>query len=294
MQYAIDSLPVLIKLGISFLVLLIGSITDMKTREVPDWVNYSLVASGLGINLLFSVIYSNDDFIINSIIGLAILFGIAYVMFYAGQWGGGDSKMLMGLGAMIGVDVSFNEPQFLGGFLINILFVGAFYGILWSLYLAIRDKGSFSKEFKKIISRKDIAKWKKIIIISTLLLIIISFITPTYIKILLIALAFMSITTFYMMIFVKSIEKSSMHKLVEPSKLTEGDWIVKDVKVNGKYVTGPKDLGIDKSQIRILIDAYKKRKIGKVLIKEGIPFVPSFLLAFILTLLIGNPLWFLV
>ena len=103
----------------------------------------------------------------------------------------------------------------------------------------------------------------------------------------------MFLTTFYVWIFVKSIEKSSMYKLVEPNKLTEGDWIVKDVYINKQYITGPKDLGIEKKQIKLLIEAYKRKKIGKVLIKEGIPFVPSFLIAFIITFVIGNPLWFL-
>src|SRR3989338_6467087 len=128
-------IPSVITYVISFIALFIGSITDLKTREVPDWVNYGLVLTGLGLNLLFSIIYSNSSFIISSILGLSIFFGIAYIMFYAGQWGGGDSKMLMGLGAMIGFDVGDASRQFLFGFFINALFVGAAYGLLWSFYL---------------------------------------------------------------------------------------------------------------------------------------------------------------
>ncbi|GIU69536.1 MAG: hypothetical protein KatS3mg002_0772 [Candidatus Woesearchaeota archaeon] len=48
-----------------------------------------------------------------------------------------------------------------------------------------------------------------------------------------------------------------------------------------KYITGPKDLGISKEQIELL----KKSKIKKVLVKEGIPFIPAFLIAFILTMI---------
>src|SRR3989338_7330218 len=121
----INFIPIAITYVLSFIALFIGSITDLKTREVADWVNYGLIISGVGLNLLFSAVYSDSSFIINSIIGLAIFFGIAYIMFYAGQWGGGDSKILMGLGAMIGIDVSFKTPQFLAGFFINALFAGA-------------------------------------------------------------------------------------------------------------------------------------------------------------------------
>ena len=79
-----------------------------------------------------------------------------------------------------------------------------------------------------------------------------------------------------------------MLKHVRPTELTEGDWIAKEIKVDGKYVTGPKDLGIEKKQIKKLIALYKKRKVNKILIKEGIPFVPSFFIAFIVTLAYGN------
>ena len=53
----IDFIPIAITYLLSFIALFIGSITDLKTREVPDWVNYGLVISGLGLNLLFSAVF---------------------------------------------------------------------------------------------------------------------------------------------------------------------------------------------------------------------------------------------
>ena len=79
-----------------------------------------------------------------------------------------------------------------------------------------------------------------------------------------------------------------MLKYVKPQQLTEGDWIAKDVNINGKYLTGPRDLGIEKRKIRKLIELYKRGKVKKILIKEGIPFVPSFFVAYVITLLYGN------
>jgi len=90
---------------------------------------------------------------------------------------------------------------------------------------------------------------------------------------------------------IKAVEKSCMQKLVEPAKLTEGDWIVNDVYAGRHYICGPKDLGISKSQIRKLIQLYRQRKVKKILIKEGVPFVPSFFIAYILTMITGNPLY---
>ena len=290
-----DFVPIAITFALSFIALFIGTITDLKTREVPDWVNYGLVISGIGLNLLFSVIYSNPSFIINSILGLAIFFGISYIMFYAGQWGGGDSKMLMGLGAMIGIDVGFKSQQFLLGFFINALFIGAVYGLLWSFFLVFKNRKKFWKEFNKILSEKKVANAKKLMLATLILLfVILFFIKIYYIKILILSLALLALTTFYLWIFVRAIEKSAMYKLMEPAKLTEGDWIVNDIYVNRQYICGPKDLGIEKKQIRQLMELYKRRKVGKILIKEGIPFVPSFFVAFIVTFMLGNPLMWLI
>lgn len=283
--------PSMIAYILAFLALFIGSVTDLKTREVPDWINYGLIISGVGLNLLFSAIYSDSSFIISSLIGLTVFFGIAYILFYAGQWGGGDSKMLMGLGAMIGIDAGFKAPVFLFGFFINALFIGAAYGLLWSVFLVLRNRQKFLGEFRSILLKKNIVKTKRIMLAALVILFVILFFAGARnIKILILSVAFLMLTSFYLWVFSKAVERSSMHKLVEPQKLTEGDWIVKDVYVNGKYICGPKDLGIGKSQIRKLTGFYKEGKVKKILIKEGIPFVPSFFLAFIAALAFGNPL----
>src|SRR3989344_4694131 len=91
--------------AIAFIALAIASYTDLKTREVPDWINYGLIGIGLSLSLLFSAIYWNFKYFINSVVGLSVFFIIAYIMFYTGQWGGGDSKILMGLGALLGINV---------------------------------------------------------------------------------------------------------------------------------------------------------------------------------------------
>ena len=305
-----DIVPLAITYSLAFAALLIGSVTDLKTREVPDWVNYGLIISGVALNALFTFVYgqfeikalenggvlytlSMDSYLISSLTGLIIFFCIAYLMFDAGQWGGGDSKMIMGLGAMIGID--FSKNMFLFGFFINALLAGAVYGLLWSILLAVKNRKKFSREFRNGLLKESAVKTKKFMLVGLILMTISLFLIEQYpVKVLILSLAFLALTTFYLWIFVKAIEKSSMYKLVEPSKLTEGDWIVNDIYVSKKYICGPKDLGIGKSQIRKLVEFYKKGKVRRILIKEGLPFVPSFLIAFIITFLFGNALmWIL-
>jgi len=281
-------LTVLIPYIIAFFALLIGSYTDIRTREVPDWVNFGLMGIGFGTSLLFSIIYFKIDFILASVVGFGIFFVIAWLMFRFGQWGGGDSKMLMGLGAIIGIDF-ISKNFFLGNFLVNAMLIGAVYGILWSFFAIFRNKKRFVKEFKKAIRNKKVILTKRIIFILFIILTLTAvFIPDKFIKLMLFYLAAVLILTFYLWVAIKAVENSAMLKYVKPSQLTEGDWIAKDINVGGKYITGPKDLGIEKNKIKMLIDLYKKGKVRKILIKEGIPFVPSFFIAYVLTLIFGN------
>jgi hypothetical protein len=83
-------------------------------------------------------------------------------------------------------------------------------------------------------------------------------------------------------------EKSVLIKRLPVEKLSEGDWIVKDVIIGGKRICGPRDLGIEKEQIAQLLQYKANGKISNVLVKEGIPFVPGFLIALIATLILGD------
>ncbi len=267
--------------------LLIGSYTDFKKREVPDWLNYSLIFIGLGMRGIYSLATFDFSYILYGIFGLVVFLIFALFMFYAGQWGGGDSKMLMGLGALIGLRLSFDS--FLIGFFMNILIVGAVYGLAWSIIVSLMNFNKFIKEFKKFYNKKQFIISKKILLaVSAALIIAVIFIDDIVFKIILSSAVILVILTFYLIVFVKAVENACMLKYVKPTELTEGDWIAKDVKVNRKYITGPKDLGIGKKQIKKLIEFYKKGKVRQILIKTGIPFVPSFLAAYIVTLFFGN------
>lgn len=264
--------------------LLIGTYTDFKTREVPDWLNYSLIFIGLGLRSIFSLVYWDWHYIVEGLLGLGAFFLIALAMFYAGQWGGGDSKMVMGLGSLIGI--RFSLDTFLLGFIINIVIFGALFGIVFSVFLALRQWKSFSKAFSKEFSKRKRTKW--LVWIGTLALLVITLFTPGPVRASVVVLAGVTFVSFYMYVYLKAVEKSALIVWLPPERLTEGDWIVKDVRVGKKYICGPKDLGISEEQIMTLKKLKKQGRISKVLIKNGFPFVPSFLLAFIATYLWGN------
>jgi len=67
------------------------------------------------------------------------------------------------------------------------------------------------------------------------------------------------------------------------SALEEGDWIINDIKIGGRVIK-KKPTGLSKKDIMLLQKSGKKI----IQIRDGIPFVPSFLIALIATVIYGN------
>ncbi len=284
----------LVAYSLTAVVLTAASITDLRTREVPDWLNYGAAISGVAIALLSSLILGTIWPLVYSVTGLLVFLAIGSIMFYAGQWGGGDSKMLIALGALLGLQFGLKFPflsldQVMIAFWINLMLVGVLYAFVWSIIIAARNRQRFAKQFSQQAAQ---LKGFRLTITALLAVIIIPILVvqEPLIRMALIAAVLATAMAVFLWLFAKAVEKSCMLKYVEPEKLTEGDWIAKDVYVDGKYVCGPKDLGIEKSQIRKLMKYRQLGKIKKVLIKEGIPFVPSFLIAFLVSVEFGNVL----
>ncbi len=285
-------MSVAIKAVISLSGLIFGSVTDLRSREVPDWLNYGLMMTGVAIGVMLSVLEGSYVPILKSIAGLALFYGIGALMYYTGQWGGGDSKMIMGLGAIMGIGFTWPLSSdwktwpFMLIFIIMTLIAGAVYGIAWTIFLAIKNRKAFLKDFSERMEKYK--TWKLIIAVLMGIVMTAAIIYRDVIYMIPFSVFLVMIIPilFYLSIAIKSIEKVCMIKKVTPDKLTEGDWIAKDIKVGSKIITGPKDLGVTLKKIEELKKLYSKKKIGKVTIKEGIPFVPSFLMSYIATLYI--------
>lgn len=266
---------------IALVFLIIGSITDIKTREVPDWVNYSGIVVGFGWRGLYSVAQWNYIYILEGVLGFAVFFAVACALYYLGQWGGGDSKMLMALGTMIGLGLTLDS--FMVGFFVNLLFVGGVYGLFWSLGLVFVHWKGVHKELEKYHKDKHVKILRGATYLVSLAVIILSLLADE-LRLALLCIAALLMALYHLWLLIKAVEARGMIKRRAVSELTEGDWVVHEIKHKGKYICGPKDLGLSKAQIRKL----KKYNVNSITIKEGIPFIPSFLITFIVTYLWGN------
>ncbi|GAH76755.1 unnamed protein product, partial [marine sediment metagenome] len=152
------------------------------------------------------------------------------------------------------------------------MFAGAFYSLIISIILSLKNFKAFKKEFYKQLSKK-----RKIIYPVMFLGLILM--ALGFIESLLFGLGIFIFIMPYFYIFAKAIDESCMVKEISADKLTEGDWLYKDLKV-GKKLIKVNWNGLSKKDIKEIKKKYKEIKI-----KQGIPFTPVFLFSFLILIL---------
>ena len=266
-------LEVLFLYFLALIWIIFATIQDIKTREIANWINFSLIVFALGFRFFYSLFFIGDfNFFYQGLFGLAIFFVIGNLLYHGKMFAGGDAKLLIALGAILPISGNFYdnlETFFL--FMVIFLFTGAFYSIIVSAILCIKNYGKFKKEFKK-----QLKHYKKIIGFIILLDILILIIFFNNYDILFIFLAVLIFISPYLVIYAKSVDEVAMIKNIETKKLREGDWLYKNVKVRGKTIKAKWE-GLTKDEILLLRKIHRK-----VLIREGVPFTPVFLISFLI------------
>ncbi|MGC8940667.1 MAG: A24 family peptidase [Candidatus Nanoarchaeia archaeon] len=253
----------------------IATISDLKTKLIPDWSSYALLAIGLLGNAAVSINQTSPWPFVKALLGAAIFFGAGYFLYRIGAWGGGDVKLVSGLGAVLGPAEPIAIWPALFSFWLNALIFGAIFGIAGMVLLLWRNR-------KAIVSK--IQKNKKIKIIlafGTFSLIILSIFSMLISQILFILfVAFLIFSVFMFKIF----EEECFFKKLKPSQLVEGDWIVDEIVLDN-FVYKPKKIGVEAQDIRALIELEKAGKLKEVKVKDGIPYVPALFAALLMSLL---------
>ena len=268
--------------SVALVILIVSVISDVRTKEVPDWVNFSGIIMGLSVRSIWSLNTGDWSVLGYGVLGFVFFFAIAVIMFYSGQWGGGDSKLLMAMGALIGFE--FSAGSIGVTFLLWSLLAGAVYGVVCSAWLAARNGKAFVTQYKKLSKGFSKLHWPMLVVF----LLGLGFGIATDDELLRVAslsIGLIAPVLFYSGMGMKAVELCCMLKAKKPAELVEGDWVAVAVRVKGKLVCSPKGTGITKQQINLL----KKLKVKKVTIKEGIAFTPTFLIGFLLALWLGNP-----
>jgi len=284
--------------GIALIWIIFASIQDLRTREVANWLSFSLIIFVLGFRFFYSLFSfsvgntSGFGFFYNGLIGLGIFFILGNLFYYGRVFAGGDAKLMIALGTVLPLSMNFftNLKIFLLFFLLFFV-TGAFYGMFWSFALGARNFKNFKKEFKKQFRKNNR------IIFSVMVLGII-FMVFGFFESLFFSLGILIFVFPYFFLYAKSVEEACMIKNVNAKELTEGDWLYKDLKFSGKKTRLVKATweGLSMKEISQIKKHYGKNK--KIKIKQGIPFVPVFLISFLALIWIyffqadsGYPFW---
>lgn len=260
----------------------IGTFTDFKERIVPDYVNYFMILFGLSGHILISAVNQTIWPAIYSGAAAGIVFGIVYLLYHFGIWGGGDAKLLVGIAALLPVFTTQAPWPWLLTLWVNCLVFSAIFGFFGSFYLAFKYRQKFLAEFKSLVKKNKI-----IVYISPALLTlpVAFFLLNLPLEISL--FSFLIILFPFLYLILKSVENACMYKYIAPNKLVEGDWIAENVSV-GNYSYKPLKSGIEKKDILKLIELEKSGKLKHIKVKEGLPMVPAILIGLIFSIFYGD------
>jgi Flp pilus assembly protein protease CpaA len=258
--------------GITLIAIILATISDLKTFEIPDSISYFLIIFGISAQIVLAATSQSFQPINALLISLAIASAIAIPLFLLGQWGGGDTKLLLGVAAMIPTFHTTVLP-FIITFTFNLFLLGGAYAILIMAYLS-------AKNWKRLVKISPVAKTLVMIMTFSLIL---PFLLKNIFFIFLPILA-VGITITHLALI---LQKHFFIKKIRPSQLTEGDWITKDLKIGKKTIYKVRKIGVLEKDIREIQRNYKKL----IEIKTGIAFGPSFLFSILISGYFGDILF---
>ena len=164
-------------------------------------------------------------------------------------------------------------------YLITFIFISFLIGGIIAILILFY---TYLKNFKKIK-----IKIPYLYKLSSLISSILFFISILYFESLSLLFLILAILPYFITI-AKEAEKFMFVSQKNISKLVPGDWVVEDFVVKNKVIFSKEDfkLGINEEQIKEIDKLSKKNKIDKILVKDGLAFLPPMFIAFLIILFI--------
>ena len=273
--------------ALALVFIIFAVVQDIRTREIANWLSFSLIIFALGFRFFYSL-FEADDFVFfyQGLIGLGIFFAIGNLLYYGKVFAGGDAKLMIALGTILPISpiLSKNFQSFFD-FLFIFLCVGFLYIIISSIVLLVKNFKAFKKEFAKQLNKN-----KKIMV--GILFLSIALLGLGFIESIFFSFSVLAFITCYLYLYSKAIDEACMIKKIKTKNLREGDWLYSDLKI-GKKMIKAKWEGLTKKDIIEIRKRYKEIKI-----RQGVAFSPVFLIAFVvfaafifLNFRLWNPFW---
>ena len=274
---------VIIDFGIGFLIVMaliwivFATVQDIKHREVANWLNFSLIIFALAFRFFYSLFHLDSfGFFYQGLIGFGIFLVLGNLFYYMRLFAGGDAKLFIALGAVLPFSTVFmTNIRFLFSYIILLLVVGSVYGFIYGSVLAVIHREKFAKRFKK-----EFMSSKKLYLLFLVFAVFWSVFVLVIGEFLFLIVGIIFFLFPLMYDYARALENAALLNEVPVKKLSEGDWLNVGVKVGKKFIR-PNWEGLQKDEIKSL----QNSRIKKVWIKQGIPFVPAFLISFAVLIL---------
>lgn len=101
------------------MVLTLAGFIDVRTHRIPNWLTYPTIILGLGL----AYFNGGGALLVNHLLGFFAAGLPLLVMFLSGSLGGGDVKLMAGVGAFLGFPLAVNA-------LISAIMVGGLFALL--------------------------------------------------------------------------------------------------------------------------------------------------------------------
>lgn len=272
-----------------FAVLFLGGVyasyTDIKIREVSNFLSFGMLFAVLGLRLIDGFYLGNLENMIISLMVGGIFFAMGSAFFYAQQWGGADVKLIaaygIGFGTLPKEFMPFVMPAWPFAFtiLMNFFIIAVVYAMAYSVAMAFKNR--------KVVSdfRGSLKKYE---VFAGFVLIMFLFVLGFYYKIMFVILLMPLL--WFLSKFLKSVEKNCMLLRKNVKELVEFDIPEKDVKIGKKILASSKEPnGMTLEQIRKIQKFAKLGKLPKFMkVKWGVPLVPVFPISLIVSLFFGD------
>lgn len=276
----------------------IGGYKDLKTTEIPDWVPLSMAVSGAIIHAVRAIYYWDATLLFLGLAVAGAFLAFGYLLYYAGQWGEADVLMLGAIGFLIPQPLAmFSVGPLTSGFLfplsfvLNLFVIGSAYSLLYAAVIAVRSKKVFPAYWRDLVAHaKELG-----LITGGIFAGVAAVITALYLLVapapflfnLLITLP-LAVALWLLYRFARVLEHVAFRMRIPVSKLREGDMLAENIKGRGIRISSRLYIGLTKAQVRAI---KKLRPAGRVLIKGGIRYSPTFALTILATWAFGNVLF---
>ncbi|QQG39977.1 MAG: prepilin peptidase [Candidatus Aenigmatarchaeota archaeon] len=280
---------VLVLENLPLYVALVGSATagyiDLRTTEIPDEIPLSMAVFGLFWAALAYVTSGSAILVQSAIVG-GLFFALGYVMYYTGQWGGGDAKLMAAIGVLVPQAPAFAVATlfpFAMSMLLNVFMLGAVYIVAYSLTVSLPNR-TVTRAF--LVDVKGGMKEIGIFAVALTIAVVaaVRFATGGFSQASL-TFAFSLVPgglgLFLLWKFLRVVERVGFQKRIKTQALRVGDMLGEDVRELKMY----KKLlrGLEENEIR------KIRRVRRmILIREGVRFGPVFMLALLYTIFYGD------